>query len=69
MDYLASHPDSFAMYFDGNADFERYVQTMGRSGTWGDELTLKVHRVYMALPTLSRVSERRERRCLVFNRS
>lgn len=42
VEYMCEHRDALDMYFDGDADFERYTSTMARAGTWGDELTLKV---------------------------
>jgi hypothetical protein len=42
VEYMRVNPESFSIFFDGPADFERYLCTMARPGTWGDELTLKV---------------------------
>ena len=37
----AANRDAFCLYFDGPAAYDRYLRRMSKSGTWGDELTLK----------------------------
>merc|ERR1712107_153077 len=38
---LASQAEEFLPFFEGEAEWKQYLQTMGKNKTWGDELTLK----------------------------
>ena len=38
---MKKHHDFFGIYFEGADEFKRYLREMGRSRTWGDELTLR----------------------------
>ena len=41
VEHMRRHADFFGMYFEGHAEFAKYLREMGRSRTWGDELTLR----------------------------
>ena len=41
MDWMVSHPESYSAFVGDAAEWERYATNMGRSRTWGDELTLR----------------------------
>ena len=39
--YMRAHADEFSFLFESADEYERYLATMARNGTWGDELTLR----------------------------
>lgn len=39
--HMHASADYFGMFFEGPAEFKAYLKAMGRSRTWGDELTLR----------------------------
>jgi hypothetical protein len=39
--HMQKHADFFGLFFDGQEEFEEYLEEMAWSGTWGDELTLR----------------------------
>jgi hypothetical protein len=39
--HMKQHSDDFSFLFDGEAEFQRYLESMSQLGTWGDELTLR----------------------------
>jgi hypothetical protein len=39
--HIQTHADFFAVFFDGQDEFQRYVSNMSRDRHWGDELTLR----------------------------
>eukprot|EP00164_Ancoracysta_twista_P007419 GFYU01010531.1.p1 GENE.GFYU01010531.1~~GFYU01010531.1.p1 ORF type:complete len:281 (+),score=57.63 GFYU01010531.1:84-926(+) len=41
VDHIKNNRDYYNMFFDGDNDFDDYCFSMGRKGTWGDEITLK----------------------------
>ena len=41
VDHMRRHADFFGMYFEDASELNVYLKEMGRSRTWGDELTLR----------------------------
>ena len=41
VEHMRRNGDFFGMYFEGEHEFHAYLRDMGRSRTWGDELTLR----------------------------
>ena len=41
VDHMRRHADFFGMYFEDTSELNAYLKEMGRSRTWGDELTLR----------------------------
>ena len=40
-DHIKTHADFFAVFFDGDDEFRRYLTNMSKDRHWGDELTLR----------------------------
>jgi hypothetical protein len=40
VEYISRHPQRYTYLFDGPEEFGEYLETMRRSGSWGDEVTL-----------------------------
>jgi hypothetical protein len=39
--FMATHPEIFEDYFDGEGEFNAYLAGMAAEGEWGDEMTLR----------------------------
>ncbi|CAL1129047.1 unnamed protein product [Cladocopium goreaui] len=39
--HMKKHADFFGVFFEDEAEFQKYLKNMSISGTWGDELTLR----------------------------